>query len=247
MNMSAHFCKNILVIQQFRYQFLPLFELQCLTMLMSPFQNFLLKLKEHLLPRLLTDLQSQTSSSQNICSVNGGNISDLNTILFKHDRMYRHNLARINYTSYDVRRSEDVVNASTPHHNIMVLSNLGDENSPITSHPFKYAQVLGIYHVNAIYVGPGMTNYQTHRMEFLWVRWYQITGTCGGWDNRKLDRIQFAAMSAQGTFGFLDPADVLRACHVIPAFAKGVLHIDGMGLSHCAQDSKDWVEYYVNR
>lgn len=160
--------------------------------------------------------------------------------------MYQHNLARFNYTSYDVRRSEDVVNASTPHHNIMVLSGDGD-GSDFTSHPFKYAQVLGIYHVNVVYVGPGMIDYQPHRMEFLWVRWYQNTGMRAGWKNHKLDRIRFVTMSAEDAFGFVDPADILRACHVIPAFAKGKLHLDGMGLSRCCRDSSDWVEYYVNR
>jgi hypothetical protein len=161
--------------------------------------------------------------------------------------MYQHNIARFNYTSYDVRRSDDVVNASTPHHNIMVLSG-PDENDATTSHPFKYAQVLGIFHVNVVYVGPGMVNYQPYRMEFLWVRWYQSAGMpAAGWKSHKLDRIRFSPMSADDTFGFLDPADVLRACHIIPAFAKGKRHVDGMGLSWCARDSLDWVEYYVNR
>jgi len=161
--------------------------------------------------------------------------------------MYQHNIARFNYTSYDVRRSDDVVNASTPHHNIMVLSGT-NENDATTSHPFKYAQVLGIFHVNVVYVGPGMVNYQPYRMEFLWVRWYQSAGMpAAGWKSHKLDRIRFLPMSADDTFGFLDPADVLRACHIIPVFAKGKRHVDGMGLSWCARDSLDWVEYYVNR
>jgi hypothetical protein len=41
-------------------------------------------------------------------------------------------------------------------------------------------------------------------------------------------------------------ADVLRACHIIPAFAKGKHHVNGMGLLWCARDSSDWIEYYVN-
>jgi hypothetical protein len=188
-------------------------------------------------------LEIQTSSLQSHSTVNDEGTYDPNTVLFKHDRMYQHNIARFNYTSYDVRRSDDVVNASTPRHNIMVLS----ASDSITNHPFKYAQVLGIFHVNVVYVGPGMVNYQPHRMEFLWVRWYQSMGMLDGWKNHKLDRIRFAPMSADDTFVFIDPADVLRACHIIPAFAKGKRHVDGMGLSWCARDSSDWVEYYVNR
>ena len=68
-----------------------------------------------------------------------------------------------------------------------------------------------------------------------------------GWKARKLDCVQFPSMSDGDAFGFLDPSDVLRACHIVPVFAKGKLHSDSKGLSGCAQDSSDWVEYYVNR
>jgi hypothetical protein len=54
-------------------------------------------------------------------------------------------------------------------------------------------------------------------------------------------------MNEDDTFGFLDPSDVLRSCHIIPAFAKGKLHADGKGLSALAHDSPDWTMYYVNR
>jgi hypothetical protein len=169
---------------------------------------------------------------------------DLNSVLFKNDRLYHHNIMRINYTTYDVRRSQDVICTSTPRRDIMVLADSADGNS---AQPFRYARVLAIFHVNAIYVGPGMVNYQPYRLEFLWVRWYRKMGIATGWKARKLDRVQFPSMSEGDTFGFLDPSDVLRGSHVVPAFAKGKLHLDSKGLSYCAQDSSDWVEYYVNR
>jgi hypothetical protein len=129
----------------------------------------------------------------------------------------------------------------------MVLNNDGDANDAPAHHPYKYARVLGIYHANVIYVGPGIPDYQSRRMEFLWVRWYRNTGTIvNGWNDR-LDRINFGSMADDDTFGFLDPSIVLRGCHLIPAFAKGKLHRDGKGMSLCAQDSLDWTEYYVNR
>jgi hypothetical protein len=91
-----------------------------------------------------------------------------------------------------------------------------------------------------------MLDHQSHRIEFLWVRWYRNTGTVlNGWD--KLDHISFGLMADDNTFGFLDPSAVLRGCHLIPVFAKGMLHSDGRGMSLCAQDSADWKEYYVNR
>jgi hypothetical protein len=68
-----------------------------------------------------------------------------------------------------------------------------------------------------------------------------------GWQARKLERIQFSSMSGGDTFGFLDPSEVLRGCHIVPAFTRGKRHLNSKGLSYCAQDSSDWIEYYVNR
>jgi len=170
------------------------------------------------------------------------------SILLKHDRMYTHNIMRINYTTYDLRRSRDVVNPSTSHCNIMVLAD-GD-NDQSSTHPFHYGRVLGVYHVNVVYVGPGMIDYQPRRMEVLWVQWYEGEATRSlnaGWKTCKLDRIHFSPMADRDSFGFIDPSDVLRSCHVVPSFVKGKLHADGQGLSFCAGDSSDWAAYYVNR
>jgi hypothetical protein len=170
------------------------------------------------------------------------------SILFKSDQIYEHKLMRLNYTTYDVRRYQDMVNAFTPHHNVMVLADPSDDPDSSSPHPFRYARVLGVYHANIIYVGPGMLNYQPHRLEFLWVRWYKAMETTRtGWDAQKLDRIQFFPVADKGAFGFINPSDVLRGCHLVPAFASGKRHPDGKGLSSCAQDASDWVAYYVNR
>jgi hypothetical protein len=85
-------------------------------------------------------------------------------------------------------------------------------------------------------------------MEFLWVRWYERVETVSaGWAARKLDRVHFPPVAEEGSFGFIDPADVLRCCHIVPAFSGGKSHTDGRGLSLCARDSSDWAVYYVNR
>jgi hypothetical protein len=154
-----------------------------------------------------------------------------------------------NYTTYDVRRSQDILNVSTPQCNILVLSEQDDHQDDTSNdHPFNYARILGIYHVNVVYVGPGMLDYQPHRMEFLWVRWYQrVDATRSGWDAHKLDCIQFLSVSEDDAFGFIDPSDVLRACHIIPAFSKGKRHTDHKGLSRLGRDASDWAAYYVNR
>jgi len=211
----------------------------------DPFgQNFLPKLKRHLLPRVLKFLQNRIGGE----GADDNNISH-DSILFKHDRIYRHSLLRINYTAYDVRRSQDVVHTSTSHCNIMMLAASSSNNADASpSHPFCYAQVLGIYHANIVYVGPGMVDYQPQCFEFLWVRWYKVMEKVpAGWTARRLDRIRFPPLAKDDSFGFVDPSDVLRGCHIMPRFSKGQLHSDGKGLSKRAGDSSDWAEYYVGR
>lgn len=196
----------------------------------------------HLLPRILSKLRDEnpdhTSIPQDAQDVNP------NSLLFKHDRIYEHKFIRINYTTYDVRRSQDIINTSTSHHNIMVLA----DSSSTLGEEFMYARVLGIYHTNVIYVGAGSVDYQPRRMDFLWVRWYwKIESMHTGWNSCKLDCVQFLSMSDDEAFGFVHPSDVLRSSHLIPRFVGGRQYPDGKGLSRCARDSSDWHEYYVMR
>lgn len=167
--------------------------------------------------------------------------------MLKHDRFYNHNIMRINYTTYDVRRGEDVIHAGTSRCDVMTLNSAFAEDS--SKHPFCYARVLGIFHANVIYLGEKNQDYRPRRLEFLWVRWYCIgEGTQSGWKALKLDRVQFPPMVGNAdAFGFLDPIDVLRGCHTIPAFSSGRVHPDGKLFSNLAQDQNDWFIYYINR
>jgi hypothetical protein len=67
---------------------------------------------------------------------------DSNSIFLKHDRIYEHSLMRINYTTYDVRRSQDVVNTSTSHCNVMVLDGPPENSARSSSHKFRYARII---------------------------------------------------------------------------------------------------------
>ena len=184
-----------------------------------------------------------------------------NSVLIKNNRIYNHKLARFYHTTYDVRRSEDVINPRTSHSNIMLLSDLSvsnDEDNLATSsiHPFLYARVIGIYHVNVVYTGPGMKDYRPMRFDFLHVRWFQqetpknqkkTHNQPGGWASLRLNCLSFPPMAEKGSFSFVDPALVLRGCHLIPAFAMGKCYSDGIGLSGLSADKNDWNFYYVNR
>lgn len=172
-------------------------------------------------------------------------LHERDSIHFQNDRMYRHHLVRFNYTTYDVRRAQDVINPNTSHRDVMLLANTTDMGS---EHPFLYARVLGVYHVNTIYAGEDMLDYRARRVDFLWVRWFEYGGGKSIiWEDRNLDLVQFPPMASEGAFGFVNPKDVLRSCHILPSFRRGHVHFDGLGLSRCARDARDWRGYFVNR
>lgn len=231
----------------------------------------MLKLKEHLLPRVKEALLQENILSQD--KIGHGlppshqSIEELtdnrpeldsdaaNGILFKNDRIYKHRLIQFNYTTYDVRRAQDVVNPGTTHCNVMFLSDMGDDTPEASRasnfHPFRYARVIGIYHVNVIYVGSGMMDYNSRRFDFLWVRWYQgpipRSGDLNRLDTWRLDQLSFFPVNDPRAFGFVDPADVLRGCHIIPRFSEGQRRKDSSTLSKCARDHGDWNSYYAAR
>ena len=219
-------------------------------------QDFLPNLKDHLLPRIMTILRHEVanrdmdgrntpSNDMPMPNVDPEIQGDRDRVFFKNDQIYQHKLAQFNYTTYDVRRAQDVINPDTSRCNIMVLAP-NKENTSLNC-PFFYARVLGIYHANVVYIGPGMVDYSPRRLEFLWVRWYHNVAPMHSWKMAKLDRLQFFPAADERAFGFVDPGDVLRGCYIAPAFSAGKVHPDGNGLSRCARDSQDWRCYFVNR
>ena len=166
-----------------------------------------------------------------------------NDVVFKGNWFYSHCLLRINYTMYDLRHETDIVNSRTDHRDIMLLA----EDSGTSSHPFCYARVLGVYHANVIFTGPESKDYQSRCLDFLWVCWFELLTAPAGWDQCSLDKGKFIPMHQEDAFGFVDPANVLRCCHLIPAFADGKQHSDGIALSRNSRDADDWKYYHVNR
>ena len=213
-------------------------------------KDFLPKLKHFLLPKVKEILLRENSlhPEDNPEPVSGTILSPLEEqVYIAADHFYKHNLMCLNYTTYDVHRAQDVVNPSTPHCNIMLLADHAGGMGGLPWHPYIYTQVLGIFHVDVTYIGPGMIDYHSHWIDFLWVRWYQYVEEDAGWDVSSLDHMCFPPMADEHAFGFVDPDDVLRACHIIPQFSRGPRHPDGTGISRCAQDASDWHFYYINR
>ncbi|KAJ7462907.1 hypothetical protein FB451DRAFT_1562362 [Mycena latifolia] len=200
--------------------------------------DFLPKLQEHLLSRL----------SHPDWSGDGHEFTTAERfkLVLKNNRVYRHKILRINYTGYDVRRGQDSLNPHS-HSDVMYLAPEGD-----TTHPFAYAQVVGVFHADVVNTTAG-ADPAPQAMDFLWVRRYRLDPRWrAGFNKKRLYRLEFLPNSDEDAFGFLNPDEVIRGAHIIPAFAHrrteeflvpgsiGRLPRDGLS------DSEDWRYYYVN-
>ena len=168
---------------------------------------------------------------------------DRRKVLLHNNRIYCHKTLRINFTTYDCRRDQDTINPRT-RSDVMVLAN-EDEDSENT-HPYWYARVIGIFHAMVRRVGSATTFEQ---MDFLWVRWYGFdTHARSGFKARRLHQIGFLnSHEDTGAFGFIDPSDVIRAIHLIPAFHHGTSSqfLPPSIARREDEGDEDYVRYYV--
>ncbi|KAG2341459.1 hypothetical protein BDR05DRAFT_949777 [Suillus weaverae] len=110
----------------------------------SSVKDFLPQLKDHILDRLNP---GTSRTSESLSEKPAHSDTEYSSILFKQNRIYHHNLAKFNYTTYNIRRAQDVVNPKTAYCNIMLLQH--DCNDALNGN-YCYARVLGIYHVNVV-------------------------------------------------------------------------------------------------
>ncbi|EUC56088.1 hypothetical protein RSOL_158960 [Rhizoctonia solani AG-3 Rhs1AP] len=200
---------------------------------------FIPQLKRFLLARFLGSRDHPKFNEQEITEVR-----------LHRDRMYRHKTLRINYTSYDVLRHQDLLNPSTSNRFIMLPAQSEDDST--APHPFIYAKVLGVYHAQVSYgkVVP-------RREDFVHVRWFYYdtdTARRGGWDECRLDRISYEQCCTDqdllDSFDFIHPSDIIRAVHLIPDFQSGCssdLLTFPKSIAHDSDEHWDWRHYYVNR
>jgi hypothetical protein len=101
-------------------------------------QDFVFKLKTHLLPRLVR-LLGLPPEAEKQC--------DWSKVILDKDQLYSHKTMRIRYTTYDVRRGEDVIHVDTPQCNVMLLDKRYDiRDKESAKFPYLYGKVLGILH-----------------------------------------------------------------------------------------------------
>lgn len=202
------------------------------------FQGFLRSLKSHLLRRLPGS------------EADGGNTlptdADIQSVRIAADKLYVHKTMRINYTTYDMRRGQDSVNPRT-HADVMMYAS--DTSSP---HQYLYTRIIGIFHVNVYRTGAdicGADDTEPIKLSVLWVRWFDLDARApGGFKRCRLHRLKWAATDDE-PYGFIDPEDVLRASHLIPAFAFGTIDEparDDKDENSDSDEDPDWKYHYVN-
>jgi hypothetical protein len=196
-------------------------------------QNFLPTLKDHLLGRL-TENPEDTFTDQ-----------DRRQLLILNNQIFSHKTLRINFTTYDCRRDQDTINIRT-HSDIMVLANQAED--PENRHPYWYARVIGIFHAMVFRVGSGTAFKQ---IDFMWVCWYGLDMHArSGFKARRLHQLGFLDSNTDmGAFGFIDPLDVIRAVHLIPAFHFGKTSALLLSPSLARRDdegNEDYQRYYIN-
>jgi hypothetical protein len=114
-------------------------------------------------------------------------------------------------------------------------------------HPFSYARILGVFHCDVVHNNNGTLTTPVP-VNFLWVRRFRLDRSFkGGFKRKRLHRIEFLPDSDPDAYGFVDPDEVIRASHLIPAFAHGptdsVLYTS---LARKPDEFDDWRYHYVN-
>ncbi|OSC98561.1 hypothetical protein PYCCODRAFT_1454293 [Trametes coccinea BRFM310] len=196
-------------------------------------EDFIPKLHRHVYERLLAGVGSQPDKNL------APSRHELARLRIRHNRLYMHRRMLVNYTSYDMRREQDTISPRC-HPDVMLLAD------PDNSHPYLYARVLGMFHVNA-YIA-GHANEEPTLLQVLWIRWYNFDETSPwGPESGRLPRVSFAPLDDE-PFGFIAPDQVLRGVHLIPAFAHGLSDsaLPGYSIARLEdEEDQDFCYYYI--
>lgn len=205
-------------------------------------QGFVPQLKKHLLPRILEKYRCTTELLAD---------DAWQHVILQHNRLFSHKILRLGYTTYDTRRSEDIIHTNTPRCNVMLLNRRYNKATWKTESPYLYAKILGVFHANVAFVG-GLPSHISpggatifHRIEFVWIQWYSYHGSNGEF---ALDRVTLRPVERGDCLAFLDPAEIIRAVHLVPHFSLGRLSAPPpkSRLVSAAPWSL-WKAYYINK
>ena len=208
-------------------------------------QEFIPSLKRNLLPRVLEKIGLKKEA-----------IDELNTggswvhVVLQHSKIYSHKTLRMNYTTYNIRREQDVIHIDSTHCNILLLNQRYTKDNRNKEHPYLYGMTLGVFHANVAYVGPLPENadrgraMEFGRVDFVWVHWYDYLGSK---DAFSLDRVSLCSLTSPVALDFVDPQDILRGVHLIPDFSLGKSTAPPPRFCFSRKTHDVWKAYYINR
>ncbi|TEB15351.1 hypothetical protein FA13DRAFT_1721217 [Coprinellus micaceus] len=198
------------------------------------------KLKRHLLPRILEKLGYDKA-------VVAAGADQWPHVAFKDNRIYSHQLLKMNYTTYDVRRNQDIIHVGTPQCNVMFLNPSYTADSRLTEHPYLYGKILGVFHADVCFVGqlPNDLKPSTayHRIDVVWVNWYKFLPAK---TPSSLDRLSLYPLNLGFSLNFTDPDNIIRGIHLIPQFSSKQEEILPKS-KFTGTDPVVWDAYFINR
>lgn len=102
---------------------------------------------------------------------------------------------------------------------------------------YRYARVVGIYHTFVRHNSANPLFPGNKKIDFLRVRWYRddTKQIEYGVAAKRLQRLCFYPEGDTNAYGFVNPDDVIRGAHIIPAFAYG----------RVAASEAEWKYYYA--
>ncbi|KAI0775824.1 hypothetical protein BD413DRAFT_709717 [Trametes elegans] len=218
------------------------------------FEGFLPRLRAHIFGRL----QGHAYEGDEVDFLP----AELNSIRFISNRIYHHRTMRVNYTTYDMQRAQDVINPQS-HADVMLFSHEDDETADSTApHPYWYARVVHIFHITVCQARldverPGAFNYtRPQRLNVVFIRWFGLDPDAPlGFQAKRLPQLGFVPHDTGEAFGFLDPDVIIRGAHLVPLFHFG--HTDCLlppSVARAGQNvhedgrnhALDYQNYYVN-
>ncbi|KAL1738198.1 hypothetical protein HDZ31DRAFT_9335, partial [Schizophyllum fasciatum] len=84
-------------------------------------------------------------------------------------------------------------------------------------------------------------------MQFAYVHWYHLEVMPWGFTAKRQPQVHFIDAKEPEAFGFIDPKDIIRTAHIIPAFAHGRTdeYLPGKTVARAPINLQDWKFYYM--
>lgn len=133
------------------------------------------------------------------------------------NRLYLHPRVRINWTSYDVRRTQHTISPKYhPDFMVLISDEPSEDDEPHMTEPYLCGRALQIGHVMVRIRG----DVDFQRIDFVYTRCYMLEEK-GSWLEKRPPRLAFIPADEPGDFGFVDLTDIIGAVNMLPDLETG--------------------------